>query len=329
VASTWPGLLAAEDVVVWREPAELFRRLSAGLTDSSSDQDAFAAANRLSLEAFRCGASALATAICQAEISYAAARLRRGHHAWTALFGLQPVVNLIRLNGYAGDLGLAREALIGLEDIAGGQPVLLLGLKLSPELLSAIGPAHRRMIQFAIANCVTETAKILWRRRLYDELIGESGRLMDKWPQTAVTGPFHAAEALCLLNGRVPAAANPALRRLCQLHQVARDPAGKRILALDLFRGRARGPAANEIAAARELASLGDSLYQASEAALGNAAMAEAHSRAALADPALANLIRARWLTHTPVVPGPLAAGRLDAGDVMTLSDLALRRFTP
>jgi hypothetical protein len=334
------GFLSPEDAVPWRAPGDLIRRMTDGFA-AIDDPPAFVAANRLALEAFRSGERDLAAEICHLEIGYAAVKLQVNADEQTALLGLQPAINLVRLNGYVGDLGAARQGLADLEAIADGRGVCMTGLP-----LAAGQPARVRAL--ARNNCLVETPKILWRRSQEADLLASSRRLLAKWPRSAVTGPLHTAEAPWLTGARdvmrasgLPAA--PGLRRICALHVLAQSvsgPAGEPAhwggvparLAGDLFARRAEALAKPPGAAARDLACLGDSLAAMGRIADAVECLAQAHTAARPADPALANKIRQRWLAVAPTaagVAGELSTDRLSSADLRAARDLAAARFGP
>lgn len=304
--STWLGFLSPEDVVVYHPPEELKAKLVKGFA-AEADEPVFTAANRLALEAFRCGAPETATMVCHAEIRYAAARLADSPKPELALFGLQPVVNLVRLNGYVADLEFARAGLATLEAIAEGAVNEALGLTFE-------STAQARA--FCRANCLIETAKILWRRGLYDELREQCARLMRKWPQAAEHGPFHSAEAAPPEHGTKARV----LQRILRLRELSRS--GAEEVAEELF-------ATRDKASARERASLADSLYRMGDAARGRICFAEAHEAAAAFDPSLANLFRSRWLGYAgeSAVPAVLAVERLRREEVEHLGAVAVERL--
>ncbi|HWH01944.1 MAG TPA: hypothetical protein VNV66_22110 [Pilimelia sp.] len=329
----WLGFLSPEDVVVWREPHTLAACLARGF--GGDDLAAYTAANRLALEAFRCGDAALAADVCDREIRYAADALARGGNPRLALLGLQPVINLIRLHGYAADLELARRGLGDLERIADGHPTRILGLTLSADRLDQLGADVAAVRALARNNCLMETAKILWRRGRRDELLAACRRLRRKWPASLTTGPFHAAEAEWLCDATAPAASDlpepPLLRRIRLLHRVARQAGTGEAaeIAARLFARRAAACRAKPATAvARDLASLGDALLRCGDTSRGRACLAEAHAAARAVDPALANLIRGRWLDRDagpvpPVEPAP----RLPPAALADLARLAAARL--
>jgi hypothetical protein len=339
------AFLSPEDTVICREPAELMRRLTDGFT-LNTEEDAFVAANRLALEAFRSRERDLAAQVCELEIGYARGRLASGGDERMAMFGLQPVINLIRLHGYTGDLDLARSGLAGLEAIADGESLSLCGLELTE-------PPGPRLRALARNNCLVETAKIFWRRGLPDELVTSCARLLAKWPLSAAKGPFHAAEAAWLvgspLTAELPAAG--ALRRICALHllgHVLQAPAGpapgidRMALADELFAHRSMALTKPPAAAARDLACLGEALAELGRPADAVTCFAAGHSAAAQVDPALANSIRASWAglnsgagldsgagleSGAGKLPAELNAARLQADDLRRARDLAVARF--
>lgn len=321
------GFLAPEDPVPWRAPEDLMRRMAGGFA-AVDDKPAFVAANRLALEAFRGGERDLSAGICQLEIDYAAAKLRDGGDMQTALLGLQPVINLIRLNGYAGDLDLAQEGLAGLEAIADGRPACIAGFPLT-------GGQPAPVQALARNNCLVETPKILWRRHREEEMLVSSHRLLAKWPRSAVSGPLHAAEAPWLTGvrdpGQIPGLpAPPALRRICALHvleQVVTPDAGT--LAGELFAGRDQALAKPPAAAARDLACLGHALACLGRDTDAVTCLAQAHAAARTDDPALANRIRREWLklAGPSAVPPELDASRLNGAQLRAAGDLAQARF--
>jgi hypothetical protein len=336
-ASKWLGFLSPEDVVAWQDRDELMVLLAEGFA-ANDDEPAFVAANRLALEAFRGRELPLAAQICRLQIGYAMTRLRTGEHDRLALLGLQPVINLIRLNGYAADLRLALDGLAQLEKIADGLPVRVLGLDLPRSGAGRASAARLRSL--ARTNCLVETAKILWRRGMTADMLARCSRLMGKWPRSVTHGPFQAAEAQwladalgALRSGGLPTV--PALRRICSLHVLSQSlpdpPPGAARLGAELFASRAeacRGMPAT--AAARDLASLGDSLLWMGDWTSGLTCLEEAHETAGRVDPPLANLIRSRWLAHADgksPVPPERTCHRLHREDLAAFSSLAAARF--
>ncbi len=330
------AFLAPEDTVICREPAELMRRLAEGFA-SGDQMAAFVAANRLALEAFRSRERDLAAEVCRLEIDYASEQLCSGGDWQTAMLGLQPVINLIRLKGYTGELGAARDGLAALEAIADGDAASFGGLALD-------GDQAPRVRALARNNCLVETAKIFWRRGELDEMTAGCARLAAKWPHAAQRGPYHAAEAGWLATGTVAELpASGALRRIAGLHVLTRlaDGAGRAggpgeaaALADELFGGRREALAKPPAAAARDLAILGESLAVLGRGADAADCLAQAHASASQVDPGLANQIRGRWLAagqdggESPAeIPAELSADRLGAGDLRAARDLAVLSF--
>lgn len=325
ITARW-AFLAPEDTVVCREPAELMRRLAEGF-GSGDQMAAFVAANRLALEAFRSRDRDLAAEVCRLEIDYASVQLRSGGDWRTAMLGLQPVINLIRLNGYTGELDTAREGLAALEAIADGAQASFGGLALD-------GDQEPRVRALARNNCLVETAKIFWRRGELDEMTAGCARLAVKWPQSTQRGPFHAAEAGWLATGTAAdLPAGGALRRIAGLHVLTRlaDGAGDADgLADELFDGRREALTRPPAAAARDLAVLGESLAVLGRRADAAGCLALAHASATRVDPGLANQIRGRWLAvgqDGGEIPAELSADRLDASDLRAARDLAVISF--
>ena len=304
------------------------RRMADGFA-AHDDAPVFVAANRLALEAFRGGERDLATEICQLEIRYAAAKLADGG-VQAALLGLQPVINLIRLNGYAGDFGLAWRGLAGLEAIADGQATCIAGFSLGPGQPVAVRALARN-------NCLVETPKILWRRNRGDDMVASGRRLLAKWPRSAVSGPLHSAEAPWLTGAEdaMRAAglpAPPALRRLCALHALEQAVPGSEALAGELFASRAEALAKPPAAAARDLTCLGRALAGLGRPADATACLALAQATAGPADPALANRIRREWLEITSdpsALPPELDASRLTGPQLRAAGELAAARLGP
>jgi hypothetical protein len=326
------AFLSPEDTVICREPAELMRRLTDGFT-MDTEEDAFVAANRLALEAFRSRERDLAAQVCELEIGYACSRLASGGDERMAMFGLQPVINLIRLNGYAGDLDLARSGLAGLEAIADGESLRLCGLELTE-------PPGPRLRALARNNCLVETAKIFWRRGLPDELVSSCARLVAKWPQSTAKGPFHAAEAAWLVGSPATLPQAGALRRICALHQLGhalQAPAAaapgidQLALADELFAQRSAALTKPPAAAARDLVCLGEALAELDRPADAVTCFAQGHAAAAQVDPALANSILASWAgldAAAGKLPAELNAARLMTDDLRRARDLAVARFS-
>jgi hypothetical protein len=325
------GFLSPEDPVVWREPEDLVNRLRRGFS-AGPDNAAYVAANRLALEAFRSGQRELAAQVCRLEIDYAAGRLRKRADGQLAMFGLQPVINLIRLEGYIGHLDSARGGLSDLERIARGHAMCIAGLPLA-------GPLSAQLRGLARNNCLVETAKIFSRRGLTAELIESTSRLERIWPHSLVVGPFHAHEAAWRAGPEAALAArglpeSPVLRRICSLHllaKFAKDQVDSAVrLADELFATRADAMAKPPPAAARDLASLGGSLIIIGRTADAAECLSRAHELARPVDPALANLIRTGWLaleSDPAALPGELNSARLSVEQLRAAFDLAAARF--
>jgi hypothetical protein len=337
-ASTWLGFLAPEDVVRWLAPTDLISQFATGFSAESDDEAAFPMVNRLALEAFRARNMTLASRICQMEIEYAMARHRADKSNRIMLFGLQPVINLVRLNGYTGSLSDALAGLAELERVASGFPARIHGLDITAALLddSLVAPRLRALARI---TCLVETAKILWRRGHVERMATASRRLTLKWPRSLDTGPYHAAEAGWLQDADDCARTTglprgPTLRRICSLHllaQASHRPANAIVdLGRELFITRAVACRDKpSVAAARDLASLGDSLIRIGCSPHGQICLGEAHQMAVCDDPSLANSIRERWMNYVgpSQVPAERPCPRLSASDLAAACELAATRF--
>ncbi|GLZ79420.1 hypothetical protein Afil01_42270 [Actinorhabdospora filicis] len=338
---SWLGFLSPEDPVRHLGPAELEAALLEGL-GSADDEAAFAAANRLALEAFRAGSQATTTGICERQIAYAMAVFQRHGDARIMAFGLQPAINLLRMHGYAGDLAASMDALRALETIADGAPARVFGLDVPPELAASRGKWAVVMRKLARSTCLVESAKIRWRRGRIAEMIEESRRMLAKWPYVTSTGPFHASEAALLAGvgdhgdhvGKPGVA--PMLRRIGDIHRLAHSVSAVSETAFDLavrlhetrHIGRQATPSS---ATARQLASIGDSFFRLGNHPHGTTCFGEAHDLAVEFDPRLAGLIRDRWSAHAGLsaVPPRRETASLDAARLTRLAAIAAGRLDP
>ncbi|WP_033818702.1 hypothetical protein, partial [Kitasatospora sp. MBT63] len=274
----------------------------------------FVAANLVALVHFRLGRPDRARALCHAEIAYARSRARThgGTPARLAAFALQPQVNLVRIEGYAGDLDRALAGLAALERIADGERAHTEDVDWWPEDVAA-DPALARQVRALARNIrVSDTCKILHRRGRADLLAGAAARLTARWPALASQGVQHAAEAPWLLGADTAGAPGPTAladpdpmaRRLAVVRtlQLAAHAAGRgqRERALDLTGplveaiGELPGPWASPLTVPRWWAVLGATLQRAGREQQGRillrAALAEARGDAPLVRGALLRL---------------------------------------
>lgn len=197
-APNWLGFLSDEERVPQNESAAVDRAL--GLLSRPADDDPeplFVAANLIALVHFRLGRPEHARALCRAETAYARSRVHDGrgpHTAKVAALALQPQVNLVRIEGYAGGLDRALAGLAALERIADGQRVQTQDIDWWPEDL-ADDPALARRIRALARNIrVSDTCRILHRRARPDLLAPAAARFAERWPTLVAHGIQHAAE---------------------------------------------------------------------------------------------------------------------------------------
>lgn len=343
----WLGLLADEERIPPDGPAAV-DRAHALLDDAGHDPDdpepLFVAANLLALVHFRQGRLDLARTVCRAETSYAA---RRSADPRCAALALQPQINLLRVEGYAGDLDRALDGLAALERIADGHPVRTPDIRWRPVDVDGDPGLARRVRALARNVRVADTCRILHRRGRTDLLGPAAARLTARWPALAAQGVQHAAETPWLLGAHD---ADPTddtglheqrhqLRRLAvvrRLHLAARaaadglpdraaelaDPLAEVIDALP-------GPWASPLTLPRWRAVLGVTLRHAGRPAAGDGL-----TRAALADAVaggdrpLARGLRLHLGEPEPPAPAraPDAGARLDAATGRVLTALAADR---
>jgi len=180
------------------------RRVTALLARPASDvRSTFIAGNLTALLLFRARRLDDARALCQALIRYALAE--HGGSRWPELaaYALQPEINLLRIEGYCGDIGAALGGLAQLDCLAQGMPAQFTALVLDESATAAVIAAGFDLGGLARNILVAETSKILWRRGRHELLRERCADFRRRWPQLAATGgPAHASEAPWLLGGR-------------------------------------------------------------------------------------------------------------------------------
>ena len=339
VDTTWLGLLAPEDLVVWQTPSDLRADLESKLVHGGV-VEVFTAANRLSLELYRSGRSSAAREICRRQIRYAVQNRGNAHDFDLALLGLQAVVNIIRIDGYGSESGRALDELRRLERLADGEEFHFRGLVISSDIAAGDGVAGHRVRAFARGNRIVETAKILFRQNRIEAAVSECRKLCEKWPVAASAGPFHAHEMLSVQAQPWPgtkhaAGTAPTLSAIDRLHRLA-DPSlfgtidRSRDEAMELCRESEHAGFSDDVARGRFLAVLGSVLHQYGEPAVGNTCFADACRLAAPAGPGLVNRIARQWGAHTggsPAVPAQRPAPGLGPRDLTALRQLAAARL--
>ncbi|WP_405582845.1 hypothetical protein [Streptomyces sp. NBC_01190] len=213
--ANWLGFLSDEERVPHGGEA-LVDRVRALLADPRpGPEDLFSAANLVALTLFRLGRLDEARAVCHSEIDYAGDRPDSALRPRLAALGLQPRINLLRIEGYAGDLDRALTGLAALEDVAAGRAVRSGGIDWSPGDLDADPALHRRLRTIARNVRVGDTCKILLRRGRHELLLSEASRFRALWPALTAAGLHQAAEApWTVAPGRrsVPGPAGPRAR---------------------------------------------------------------------------------------------------------------------
>lgn len=195
----WFGFLSDEE----RVPHSVLSALShaGALLDRAASkpetvpETVFVSANLVSLVLFRLGRLDDARALCAAEIGYAYHHPDPALRPRLAALGLQPQLNLLRIEGYAGDLDTALAGLAALEEIADGHPVDTPQVRCSPDDFAGDPQLGRRIRALARNVRVSDTCKILLRRGRTGQLLTEAARLRGRWPDLAAQGLQHAAEA--------------------------------------------------------------------------------------------------------------------------------------
>ncbi|MFJ1707215.1 hypothetical protein [Kitasatospora sp. NPDC088346] len=213
-APNWLGFLSDEERVPQDEAAAVDRAL--GLLSRPADDDPeplFVAANLIALVHFRLGRPEHARSLCRAETAYARGRVHDGrgpHTAKIAALALQPQVNLVRIEGYAGGLDRALAGLAALERIADGLRVQTQDIDWWPEDLADDPSLARRIRALARNIRVSDTCRILHRRARPDLLAAEAARFTARWPALAAQGIQHAAETPWLLGAGTAGPPGPA-----------------------------------------------------------------------------------------------------------------------
>lgn len=305
----------------------------------------FVACNLLTLLLFRHGNTAIAQALCRAEI------VAGNKNQCFKIYALQAQVNLLRIEGLAGDPDAALAALSGLEPVADGRPAQLPELEIDERCLDPL--SHRgahRIRELARAVRVVDTCKILWRHDRRDELVAQAREFMCRWPDLrAGAEPHHAGEADWLVGApdRAPltleagtdALGLPArrLQFIRSLHEAAiladageRDTARK--MAVELLNPAARppGPYMSAVTPARWLGSLADTLLRTDAHEEAAEALLEAEGIARQAgDGVLRSQLR-RLMGKEPFperVPHAPGSGQLARSDLAEVVELAWSRL--
>ncbi len=202
-ALEWLGFLSDEMRSCDTDHMSL-RRVTALLARPASDvRSTFIAGNLTALLLFRARRLDDARALCQALIRYALAE--HGGSRWPELaaYALQPEINLLRIEGYCGDIGAALGGLAQLGCLAQGMPAQFTALVLDESATAAVIAAGFDLGGLARNILVVETSKILWRRGQHELLRERCADFLRRWPRLAATGgPAHASEAPWLLGGR-------------------------------------------------------------------------------------------------------------------------------
>lgn len=301
--TTWLGLLSPEDVVPWKSPRDLYDMVEE-CADTGNVERLFVAGNRLALSLYRTGEITAATRLCHHQIHVVAHQPIGERTAEHIALALQPVVNLIRMQGYAQDLVEALYQLRLLEGLADGNPVELFGLSVDPKTYPGSAGELRALRAFAKNNCLVETSKILFRRGTRQAWLEACIRLGLKWPATLHTGPFHAFEAWSVggVHWAGEAVVASVLTSIDALHRTAgAEPSAVRATAASwIFESRSHAGFTTDLGQARFLAVLGVALADCGEPASGEICLGEAYQLACRVDPGLANAIAARWRLAVP-----------------------------
>jgi hypothetical protein len=289
------------------------RKIAARLNQPASDiESTFVAANLTALLLFRSRQRDEARDICDRAIAFALAH--RSHQRWPefALLALQPEVNLLRIDGYAGDLATASEGLRQLDQLSSGRPAEFGAFALDGATIDAIRRRGFDLPGFARNVLVAETCKIFWRRGRPQALLPLCAGFERRWPDLILAGgPAHAREAPWLIGVQAEPATTAGtasgaglaglpvrLRRaeyVCRLHAAAHlalsgqaEMARQSCLEMLGCRARLRGSFVSPVTPIRWDAALADTLIRCGMAEEARGLIVSALNRlAGYSDPAL------------------------------------------
>lgn len=152
----------------------------------------FGAANLHALRLFRLGEVQRATDLCKAEI---ACSQRNFDRPTISILGLDPQVNLIRIEGFVGDAKKAVTNFQLLKQLLDGKSVCLPNLAWQAETLeSCPRDTQIRVLGFVRNAIVVDTCKILLRRNLWDDLREQAEGFKILWPRAIANGLHHPVE---------------------------------------------------------------------------------------------------------------------------------------
>ncbi|WP_037607080.1 hypothetical protein [Streptacidiphilus rugosus] len=220
----WLGLLSDEERVPHDDASAVRRVLEMGEPSGADPEPLFVAANLLSLVLFRRGRLDAARTLCRAEVGFARSCPPGPHRPRSAALALQPQVNLLRIEGYAGSLDHCLAGLAALERVAAGQDVHTAELEWFPQDVEPDPLLARRVRLLARNIRVADTCKILLRRGRIEELLDQAARFGVLWPGLTAAGLQHAAET--------PWAARPGAQRPPTAEQLGAGTTQERRLAL-------------------------------------------------------------------------------------------------
>jgi len=202
LATARTGLISPEDLV---EPisADEFADRVARVAPGHDLEPVFVTCNRLALELYRAGSLERAVDLCHRLLEFADRRQLEGVEPAVSALALQPMVNLIRVEGYTGEVSTAFEHLAELENLALGHEAVIFGRPVS-SWFGAASPADRRWVQcFARNVVIVETAKMTLRRVPSSSWRATARRLIGMWPDTGISGPWHSHELWMVSGGQM------------------------------------------------------------------------------------------------------------------------------
>jgi hypothetical protein len=188
------GFLSDEERVPERGAAALARVRAVLRTRGENVTGLFEAANLLALVMFHARRVQDAVEVSRRSIERGQ-RLAAEPGRESLLFHtLQPQINLLRIEGFAGDPDVALAGLSGLDDLASGRRARVGDLKFDEDAIAAADAAGLPLRRLAAAVRTVDTCKILWRRGRTDELL-EFAATDGTGRVPASAGPTHGREA--------------------------------------------------------------------------------------------------------------------------------------
>ncbi|GHJ50627.1 hypothetical protein Cs7R123_79690 [Catellatospora sp. TT07R-123] len=196
--SRWLGYLSDESRVTATVP-RLCDKVERRLSEITCTAQVFEAANLFALMLFRAGMTDDARTVCHAELAFALRRRGRSDWPETVAFAVQPQINLLRLDGYAGDHHRGLRGLQELAEISRTRGGALPDADISsPDW--AVVPDWNLLRNTIRDVVIADTCKVTHRRSTAAALLEAAAVLRAHWPLSSHSGAQHAYEAPYLVD---------------------------------------------------------------------------------------------------------------------------------